>query len=371
MAHDKYNISIPKEIHYIWLGRTFESFDQIPIQDCVSRNPDYRIRLWLDDFSMLEMEGPHGLPRILPAVSLKMYTSGMSKAISSAQINKTFAMLVRAQLEYYKILRSSRIREEISTIQKFQAFLQQKSLPNVDLAFLSDFYAALFEAEHQSNGKSLCYPSLHASSTTTGWENLGPEIQLLQWAFFERYRGNYVAASNLLRVQLLQTHPGIYLDHRTTVPPSSMGQLTGFRFARTGPHTNNAVATQSFLASAPHHPCLQYVRFRLLQNYDALLKRDFRCVTLDYTTMTQPSDPNDFQNPYRAETYSLSGPGAFFSAMKDVAQGALGVNVDIRGAAMEGVGVHVGAVEEGLVLSLYGWKEGHGREVDGDRRLPN
>ena len=143
-------------------------------------------------------------------------------------------------------------------------------------------------------------------------------------------------------MQLLQTHPGIYADHRTTVPV--LGDLNGFRFALTAEKT----ATQTFLASAPNHPCLQYVRLCLLKNYDALLKNDFKCATLDYTTMAKPNDPKDFQNPYNMENYSLSGPGAFFAAMKDVAEGALGVNVDISGAAMQGIGVNAVAVAKGL-----------------------
>lgn len=334
MAKDKYNMPIPKTISYIWLGRTFEDFDQIPIQQCVKNNQDYRVRLWLDDFSMLEMEGVCGLPKILPSASLKIYKSGMNKAISAAHISKTFAMLVRAQLEYYKVHLNTPIRANIPTIQKFQVFLQQNGLHNIEVLFLSDFYATLFHAEHQRDGNPLCYPSLHPSSQASRWENLGPEVQLLQWAFFERYRENYAAASNLLRVQLLQTHPGVYVDHHTTVP--FLGNLKAFRFALAA----NNTATQTFLASAPTHPCLQYFRLCILQHYAAMLKNDFKCLTLDYTTMTRPSDPTDFQNPYFAETHALSGPGAFFGAMKDVAEGALGENIDIKGAAMRGVGVH-------------------------------
>ncbi|CAD6584542.1 MAG: hypothetical protein ASARMPREDX12_001692 [Alectoria sarmentosa] len=333
-SKDRYDIPISKQINYIWLGPTFDNFDQNEIQECVKRNPDYRVRLWLDDFSMLEIEGPCGLPSILPPASLKIYTSGMNKAISSAQINKTFAVIVRAQIEYYKVRLKSQLRAHIPTIQKFQDFLQQNNLHNVDLLFLSDFYEALFQAEHQRDQKSLCYPSLNPSSLASRWDNLGPEVRLLQWAFFERYRGNYAAASNLLRAQLLQTHPGIYVDHHTTVP--SIGNITGFRFGLTADLT----ASQSFLASAPNHPCLQYFRYCILQNYDVLLKNDFKCMTLDYTTMKKPTDPLDLQNPYISETYSMSGPGAFFKAMKDVAEGVLGENIDISKAAMEKVWVN-------------------------------
>lgn len=216
---DRYDAPVPKEINYIWLGRTFEDFDQLSIQRCVKSNPDYRVRIWLDDFSMLEMEGPCGLPSILPSASLKIYTSGMNKAISSADISTTFAMLVRAQIAFYKVRLNSQLRAHNPTILKFQAFFQQNELHNVTILFLSDFYVTLFQAEHERSGNPLCYPSTHPSSTASRWENLGPEIKLLQWVFFERYRGNYVAASNLLRVQLLQTYPGIYLDHHTTVPP--------------------------------------------------------------------------------------------------------------------------------------------------------
>ena len=63
--------------------------------------------------------------------------------------------------------------------------------------------------------------------------------------------------------------------------------------------------------------------------------------------MAKPTDPNDFQNPYNMENYSLSGPRAFFAAMKDVAEGALGVNVNISGAAIQGVGVNAVAVVKG------------------------
>ena len=307
-----YDIPIPKEINYIWLGRTFEDFDQTPIRDCVKNNPDYHIRFWLDDFSMLEMEGPSGLPRILPAASLKLYTSGINKAISSADIRTTFAMMVRAQMEYYKVAISSPLRAEIPTIQKFQHFLRENALHDVEVHFLSDFYETSFHAEYLTNPVSFHYPSLQSSSSTSQWENLGPEIRLLQWAFFERCRGNYAAASNLLRVQLLQTHPGIYVDHHTIVP--SIGNITGFRFALTA----DLAASQTLLASAPKHPCLQYFRYCILQNYDALLKRDFKCVTLDYTTMRKPTDPTDVQNPWLTEMYSISGAGAFFRAMKDI-----------------------------------------------------
>ena len=339
-AKDRYNTPITKEINYIWLGRTFENFDQIPIQQCVRNNPDYRIRIWLDDFSMLEMEGPRGLPKVLPPASLKIYKSGMNKAISSSQTNKTFAMLVRVQLEFYKVHLKNQLRAYIPTVQSFQAFLQEHKLYNVDILFLSNFYAALFHAEHERSGHSLSYPSLSPSPTASRWENLGPEVRLLQWVFFERYRGNYVAASNLLRVQLLQTYPGIYVDHHTTVP--SIGDLSGFRFALSA----DKIPTQTFLASAPNHPCLQYLRLCTLQNYDVLLKNDFKCVKLDYTTMQTPTDPSDFQNPYNMETYALSGPGAFFRAMKDVAEGALGENVDISGSAMKGVGINATMAKE-------------------------
>ena len=342
-AKDRYNTPIPKEINYIWLGRTFENFDQTPIQQCVRNNPDYRIRIWLDDFSMLEMEGPRGLPKVLPPASLNIYKSGMNKAISSSQISKTFAMLVRAQIEFYKVHLNHQLRAYTPTIQRFQAFLQEHKLYNVDILFLSNFYAALFHAEHERSGNSLSYPSLSTSPTGSRWENLGPEVKVLQWAFFERYRGNYAAASNLLRVQLLQTYPGIYVDHHTTVP--SIGDLTSFRFALTA----DKVPTQTFLASAPNHPCLQYFRLCILQKYDALLKNNFKCVSLDYTTMEKPTDPYDFQNPYNMETYTLSGPGAFFGAIKDVAEGALGKNVNITGAARRGAGVNT-TVAKGLGL---------------------
>lgn len=326
---DRYDAPVPKEINYIWLGRTFEDFDQLSIQRCVKSNPDYRVRIWLDDFSMLEMEGPCGLPSILPSASLKIYTSGMNKAISSADISTTFAMLVRAQIAFYKVRLNSQLRAHNPTILKFQAFFQQNELHNVTILFLSDFYVTLFQAEHERSGNPLCYPSTHPSSTASRWENLGPEIKLLQWVFFERYRGNYVAASNLLRVQLLQTYPGIYLDHHTTVPPFK--DLQGFRFGLTADKT----ATQTFLASSPDHPCLQYFRLRILKDYNALLKNNFKCISLDYTTMEKPTDPTDFQSPYITETYALSGPGAFFGAMKEVAQGALGKYVDISGSAIE------------------------------------
>lgn len=331
---DRYDIPIIKEINYIWLGRIFDNFDQMPIQECLKNNPDYRVSLWLDDFSMLEIEGPCGLPRILPPASLKIYTSGMNKAVSSAHINNHFAMLVRAQMEYYKLRLSGQLRAPIPTIQKFQSFLQENNLHNVKIRFLSDFYEALFHAEHLRDQKSLCYPSLHHSSSASRWENLGPEVRLLQWTFFERYRGNYAAASNLLRVQLLQTYPGIYVDHHTTV--SSIGDITGFRHALTADLT----ASQSFLASARNHPFLQYLRYCILQNYDDLLRNEFKCVALDYTTMDKPTDPTDLQNPYITETYSLSGRGAFFKAIKDVVEGGLGANVDISRAAMKEIGVN-------------------------------
>ena len=333
------DIPIFKEINYIWLGPTFENFDQTEIQKCVERNPDYRVRLWLDDFSMLEVEGPCGLTRVLPPASLRIYTSGMNQAISSADISKTFAIFVRAQLEYYKVRLNGQLRAHIPTIQKFQNFLLQKNLSNVDLLFLSDFYESLFQAEHQSDNNSLCYPSLQPSEASR-WNNLGPEVRLLQWAFFERYRGNYAATSNILRVLLLQTHPGIYVDHRTIVP--CVGYITGFRFALTAERT----ASQCFLASAPNHPYLEYFRDCILQNYDDLLKNDFKCVALDYTTMKKPTDPTDLQSPYITETCSLCGPRAFSRAMKDVALGILGEDVDVSRAAMEEVRVNARAVTE-------------------------
>ena len=77
--------------------------------------------------------------------------------------------------------------------------------------------------------------------------------------------------------------------------------------------------------------------------------------------MEKPTDPYDFQNPYNMETYALSGPGAFFRAMKDVAEGALGENVDISGAAMRGVGVNATVVKG---LSLDGG--GDEQMADGD-----
>lgn len=340
MAKTRYNVPVEKEINYVWLGRTFEDFDQMPIQECVRKNPDYRVRLFLDDFSMLEDEGPWGLPGILPPASLKIYTLGTRKAISSAHFNTTLAMLVRAQMEYYKIrLRKPQLHTQLPTVRKFQGFLQQNKLCNVDLVFLSDFYETLLQIEHKENENSLSYPSLHPSSSDSGWDNLGPAIKLMRWVFFERYRGNYVAASNLIRVQLLQTYPGIYVDHRNTVP--SFGDLRGFLFALTADFT----ASQSFLASAENHPCLQYFRYCILRNYDTLLKNDFKCVTLDYTTMEKPTDPNDHQNPYITETQSLSGQVAFFKAMKDVAEGALGESVDISRAPMKDVRVSAPVVD--------------------------
>lgn len=328
-TRDRYDIPVPKKINYIFLGRNFDDFNQTTFQECLMSNPDYRVRLWLDDFSMLEMEGPHGLTQVFPPASLKIYLSGMNKAISSADIDRIFAMVMRAHIEYYKVRHRNHLRTRLPTIRKFQDFLRQNKLHNVDLLFLSDFYEALLRAECQSNSTPLCYPG-----PSSKWENLGPEVRLLQWAFFERYRGNYAAASNLLRVQLLQTHPGIYVDHNITVP--SIGDITGFRFASTAGLT----ASQIFLASAPKHPCLQYFRYCILQNYDALLKKDFICVSLNYTTMEKPTDPTDLNNPYITETHSLCGPVAFFAAMKDVAEGALGENVDISRAAMKDIRVN-------------------------------
>ena len=62
-------------------------------------------------------------------------------------------------------------------------------------------------------------------------------------------------------------------------------------------------------------------------------------MALDYTTMKKPTDPTDVQNPWFTEIYSMSGAGAFFRAMKDVAEGWLGGRVDISRAAIEGVKV--------------------------------
>ena len=75
------------------------------------------------------------------------------------------------------------------------------------------------------------------------------------------------------------------------------------------------------------------------------MKNDFKCVTLDYTTMKKPTDPTDLLNPYMTETYSLSGPGAFFKAIKDVAEGALGGNVDISRAALKPIRVNATPVK--------------------------
>lgn len=302
LGKDGYDFPIPKVINYIWYGKTFEKFDQLPIQECVKNNPDYRVRLWLDDFSMLEQ---YDNPKMFPPASLEIHTSGTDISGSSASIDTFFALLVGGQMEYYKVRPRNHARANYPTILKFHEFLQQNSLHNVEIAFLAEFYEVLFQAQKPN------FPD--------------PEIQLLRWMFFERNRKNYAAASNLLRVQMLQTYPGIYVDHHTTVP--SLGNLTGFRFALTAERT----ASQSFLASARDHPCLQYFRYCILENYDPPPGK-------------KPTEPTDLQNPYTAENHSLSGAGAFIMAMKDVAEG-IARKTDISEAGMTEVVVNARAVK--------------------------
>lgn len=126
-AKDIYDAPVPKETNYIWLGRTFENFEQMSFQRCVMSNPDYRVQLWLDDFSMLETEGPPGLREILPFESLQTYISGMNKAISSADMSTTPTMLERARIEFYKVQPSNQLRARNPTIQKFQTFIIERT----------------------------------------------------------------------------------------------------------------------------------------------------------------------------------------------------------------------------------------------------
>ena len=318
------NIPIPKEINYIWFGREFEDFDQSGIQTCAEKNPDYKIYLWLDDFSMLEAKGDHSLPRILPGLFSETVVRELVHHIDTgSRIDITTMKIalkdcIFLQMRYHMFIKAYRrnFRHEIPTVHKFREFVRSTGYDNIAIRYMStDLYEPLISEVDNAGMKS----------------TLG---RFLRWALFERFRGNYGAASNLLRILLLQKHPGIYIDHDDLAP--SFGQLAGFRYTRSADH----LPTNSFLAHALGHPFLPLLRDRILSNYDALSDHDG---ILRHISMQRPTDPDDLEHPFILDTYARSGPGAFIEVLRDVIEKI--PQIEIRKGYLNGVLVRPRAVK--------------------------
>ena len=314
------DIPIPKEINYLWFGPTFNRFERMPIHETVKKNPSHTIRLWLDDFSMLEMHGDYGLSTILSPSTFAAYERRLKEGIDLSNINATFQMLISAQQEYQHFIETYEVPPNLAPIvKKFRDYLLYANLP-VELRLLSSrFYKIELMALESGNP--------------------GPEIELLKWTFLERYRGNYGAASNLFRIQLLISWPGIYLDHDDMAP--SFGDLTGFRYTRSAEHN----ATNCFLASAPGHYFLPYLRTAVLANYSALAANNFFCGQHNYLQLQPPSDPSDLDSPYVAETQSLSGPIAFGNALRSFVRENPALEAEIKNGWMKVIGIKYSAVK--------------------------
>jgi len=328
-------IPVPKIINYIWLGQTFDHFNQTQIRNCAKQNKGHKIQLWLDDFSMIDLQGPSNGPtlsRILDTHTFRGYKYAVGKVIVAENVRKYMTMFVSAQQQYLSYIKENPVAVSlIKTIIDFKLFVIRNYL-NVQIRYMSsDFYGPLLAAaaqRHLQPGGSFTEDTLRAC----GQENKGPELRLLEWAFYERFRKNYGAATNLLRVQLLQTNPGIYIDHDDSVP--AFGDLTGFKYARSADY----LPTNAFLASGDGHPFLQFLRYQILNKYTVLHAN--RNNFLDFTKPSKPTHPDDLDHPFITNTDSLSGPSAFAEVVKQVRAGMLGPNVNLVNAWLKTVRIN-------------------------------
>lgn len=325
--------------NYILLGQTFHNFNKAQIINCAKKNKDHTIQLWIDDFSMVDLEdGLHGmsfLSRILDRYTYHSYRDAMGRIVRPEVMQKYMELLVSAQRQWLlHIQHNAMAKGSTDTAIAFWTFVVRAQLDHdvdIKIRYLStDFYGPLLATEAQDRLRhgDLDNQTLRAC----GQEKKGPEMRLLEWAFYERFRKNYAAASNLLRVQPLKTHPGIYLDHDDTAPV--FGDLTGFKYARSA----NYYPNNAFLASSDGHPFLQHFRDQILQRYTAL--HADRNKFFDYVKPNKPTDADDLDHPFITHTDYIAGPGAFAEAVKDVRAGALGESMDIRKAWLKAVRIN-------------------------------
>lgn len=343
-AANNNDFPIPKTINYVWLGQTFDQFNQVRILDCAKQNRGHTIQLWIDDFSMVDLEDEQrGMPclsRILDSSTYNRYSYAIGKITKAEGTAKCIEMLVSAQQQYLAYVRNNpTIRGSNQTAVEFSTFIVRSQLDHdvdIKIRYLSaDFYEPLLTAEAQNRLQRVIVNDEILKAC--GQENKGPEMRLLEWAFYERYRKNYAAASNLLRVQLLQTHPGIYIDHDDTIPV--LGDLTGFKYARSADYS----PTNAFLASAENHPFLQIFRDQILQRYTTL--QADRNKFFDYAIPNRPTEADDLDHPFITYTNYLSGPDAFAEVVKNVRAGSLGPGFDITNAWLKTVRINPTAIK--------------------------
>ena len=326
---------VPNEINYIWLGRTFIHFNQSRIQECAAKNPDYKIFLWIDDLSMLDREQIQNLSTVIPEKELQSYTDYMDKRVPANpdEADDVLKLSLSIQEEYHDFLSTNpQFQRSIPTVRDFQRFVDSTGRENIKLRYTSTkFYPTLISEarkaaqERQKKGGT--------GLQTKAGRQKEPELRLLEWAFLERLRGNYAAASNLLRIQYLQIFPGIYIDHDDSAP--AFGQLHGFKYTRSADY----LPTNSFLASPSGHPFLQFLRYKVLDGYNAL--RDKK-ILLSYMNMEKPNNVEELDHPYIIDTYTRSGPGALVNAFRYVDDMAplSSLHLEIRKGWLRDVTVH-------------------------------
>jgi hypothetical protein len=236
--------------------------------------------------------------------------------IPASEMDTIFELLVTAQSEFGEYLKqhTTEVENETPAIGMFRTFCNSFSEGNM-------MTLHFFDLEK--------YPGwIHDTETN------------IKWVFFERIRRvcNFGACSDLLRVELLISEPGLYADHDDELPTFSKSarsfnklhaeanpalrvstSLCGFKYARSPMKSDSRSALcNSFLGSCPGHPFLPYFRTYVCDNYKTILDCDMKYFGVDYTTMAGPENKDEKMGRYERCTLDTTGPSALQSAYSAV-----------------------------------------------------
>jgi hypothetical protein len=252
--------------------------------------------------------------------NLKMrIKSKEGRRIPASEMGDIFKLLVTAQSEFGEYLKqhTTEVENETPSIGKFRTFCNSFSEgKKIVLHF--------FDLEK--------YPGWIRDTETN-----------IKWVFVERIRRfcNYGACSDLLRVELLISEPGLYSDHDDELPTFSKRaeifnklyaeanpilkdstSLCGFKYARL-PGQNEPSAKglcNSFFGSCPGHPFLPYFRRYMGERYKGIVNDDMTYRGQDYATMPGPVNKDDVTSLFGLCTLETTGPSAleraYFAAQK-------------------------------------------------------
>lgn len=299
--------TIPKNIHFVWFGPTFDKFERARFESCKALNGDYTIHLWIDVFSMM---GPE---------AKSLHINGY---LTSEDLGPVLDAAVRQAWEASPI--DGDLRHVTALAEAFQTI---KGSHDALGAYLKDHEeVVLAKAETALQFKALCQPAdkvkLHfLDEEYPKWrqpENPEEVRKLVDMLLFEKLArgGNFGSASDMARLLVLYSQGGIYCDH-DTVFEAPFGELSpphGFYFAiSTSGHPKGV--TNAVIASKAGHVNLLGAMKQTVMMYSNHFS-DGELLKV-YVTAARPvkkpgaKSEDTADSPFEKMTLDTTGPGAF------------------------------------------------------------